>query len=184
MHHSDYTMVPPEWLGPTFIRRANELKERNPRAYEHTYLGVATGEGGAVFKTLRVKPISAADRARFELKPSIGMDFGYWMLFSNVGDLTALKAQLSAVISKANGLSDTLTATIDARLAALTEAGGTDLAEVVDARMGAASLRERMSSIRAMWMHSFFETTGRFTPCPSTTRRWPTSARAGMTRWA
>ena len=77
VHHSNYTMVPPEWLGPTFIRRANELKERNPRAYEHTYLGVATGEGGAVFKTLRVKPISAADRARFELKPSIGMDFGY-----------------------------------------------------------------------------------------------------------
>ena len=77
VHHSNYTMVPPEWLGPTFIRRANELKERNPRAYEHTYLGVATGEGGAVFKALRIKPISAADRARFELKPNIGMDFGY-----------------------------------------------------------------------------------------------------------
>lgn len=77
VHHSDYTMVPPEWLGPTFIRRAEETKARNPRAYEHTYLGVATGEGGAVFKALRIKPVSAADRARFELKPNIGMDFGY-----------------------------------------------------------------------------------------------------------
>ena len=85
----------------------------------------------------------------------------YWMLFSNVGDLTELKAQLAAAIAKANGLSDTLTATINERLAALTEAGGAELAEVVDARMGATSLRERMSSIRALWMHSFFETTGK-----------------------
>lgn len=85
----------------------------------------------------------------------------YWMLFSNVGDLTELKGQLSAAISRANGLSDTLTATIDERLAALTEAGGTELAEVVDARLGAASLRERMTSVRAMWMHSFFQTTGK-----------------------
>ena len=46
----------------------------------------------------------------------------YWMLFSNVGDLAELKAQLAAAIAKANGLSDTLTATINERLAALTEA--------------------------------------------------------------
>ena len=50
---------------------------RNPRAYEHTYLGIATGEGGAVFKALRIKPIAKEDRLRFELKPNIGMDFGY-----------------------------------------------------------------------------------------------------------
>lgn len=77
VHHSDYTMVPPEWLGPTFIRRANELKARDSRAYRHTYLGEAIGEGGAVFKRVRIKAIRAADRARFELKPDIGMDFGY-----------------------------------------------------------------------------------------------------------
>ena len=77
VHHSDYTMVPAAWLGPTFIKRAEELKARNPRAYEHTYLGIATGEGGAVFKALRIKPIAKEDRLRFELKPNIGMDFGY-----------------------------------------------------------------------------------------------------------
>lgn len=76
-HHSDYTMVPPEWLGPTFIKRAEELKARNELAYRHTYLGECTGEGGAVFKNLRIRPISADDRRRFELKPNIGMDFGY-----------------------------------------------------------------------------------------------------------
>ena len=75
----------------------------------------------------------------------------YWMLFSNVGDLTELKAQLAAAIAKANGLSDTLTATINERLAALTEAGGAELAEVVDARMGASALRERMLSLRNAW---------------------------------
>ena len=48
VHHSDYTMVPAAWLGPTFLKRAEELKVRNPRAYEHTYLGIATGEGGAL----------------------------------------------------------------------------------------------------------------------------------------
>lgn len=77
VHHSDYTMVPPEWLGPTFIKRAEELKARNELAYRHTYLGECTGEGGAVFKNVKIRPISAADRVRFELKPSIGMDFGY-----------------------------------------------------------------------------------------------------------
>ena len=77
VHHSDYTMVPAAWLGPTFLKRAEELKVRNPRAYEHTYLGIATGEGGAVFKALRIKPIAKEDRLRFELKPNIGMDFGY-----------------------------------------------------------------------------------------------------------
>lgn len=76
-HHSDYTMVPPEWLGPVFLRRAEEMKARNERAYRHTYKGECTGDGGAVFKNLRIKPISAADRQRFELRPDIGMDFGY-----------------------------------------------------------------------------------------------------------
>lgn len=77
VHHSDYTMVPAEWLGPTFIRRAEELKARNETAYRHTYLGECTGEGGAVFKNVKIKPIGMADRVRFELKPNIGMDFGY-----------------------------------------------------------------------------------------------------------
>ena len=47
----------------TFLKRAEELKVRNPRAYEHTYLGIATGEGGAVFKALRIKPIAKEEPA-------------------------------------------------------------------------------------------------------------------------
>lgn len=44
-----YLDVPKQWLGQPFIDEAEELKEINPRAYEHEYLGVATGTGGDVF---------------------------------------------------------------------------------------------------------------------------------------
>ena len=45
-----YLDVPTEWLGTQFIEEAEELKAINPRAYEHEYLGVATGTGGDVFE--------------------------------------------------------------------------------------------------------------------------------------
>lgn len=45
-----YLSVPPDWLGPQFFEEADELKAINPRAYEHEYLGVATGTGGDVFE--------------------------------------------------------------------------------------------------------------------------------------
>lgn len=44
-----YLDVPREWLGEQFIEEAEELKEINPRAYEHEYMGIATGTGGDVF---------------------------------------------------------------------------------------------------------------------------------------
>lgn len=47
--HSNYLQVPEQWLGPEFIEEALELKEKNPRAYEHEYMGVPVGTGGDVF---------------------------------------------------------------------------------------------------------------------------------------
>ena len=44
-----YLDVPEEWLGQQFIEEAEELKEINPQAYEHEYMGIATGTGGDVF---------------------------------------------------------------------------------------------------------------------------------------
>ena len=44
-----YLDVPESWLGHQFIEEAEELKEKNERAYTHEYLGVATGTGGDVF---------------------------------------------------------------------------------------------------------------------------------------
>ena len=46
---TDYTMVPQEWLGEEFLMDAEELKQKNPKAYEHEYMGHAIGTGGDVF---------------------------------------------------------------------------------------------------------------------------------------
>ena len=46
---NSYLDVPPSWLGQAFIDEAERLKKINPRAYEHEYMGVATGTGGDVF---------------------------------------------------------------------------------------------------------------------------------------
>lgn len=44
-----YLDVPVAWLGKEFINEAEELKDINPRAYEHEYMGRAIGTGGDVF---------------------------------------------------------------------------------------------------------------------------------------
>lgn len=47
-----YLDVPRNWLGEQFIEEAEELKEINPMAYEHEYMGIATGTGGDVFQNV------------------------------------------------------------------------------------------------------------------------------------
>lgn len=47
--HNTYLDVPIEWLGEQFFFEAEKLKARKPEAYEHEYLGIATGTGGDVF---------------------------------------------------------------------------------------------------------------------------------------
>ena len=44
-----YLDVPEEWLGEEFLTEAEELKEKNERAYIHEYLGIPIGTGGDVF---------------------------------------------------------------------------------------------------------------------------------------
>lgn len=56
---SDYTQVPQEWLGQAFIDEAEDLRETNPRAYEHEYLGIPVGTGGNVFEN--VEPLYMND---------------------------------------------------------------------------------------------------------------------------
>lgn len=46
---STYLQVPKDWLGPEFLEEAEELKQKNPKAYEHEYMGKAVGTGGDVF---------------------------------------------------------------------------------------------------------------------------------------
>lgn len=71
-----YLTVPREWLGPQFLLDAEHLKEVKPDAYEHEYMGVATGTGGEVFGNVVVRELAAADidtlpRRRY------GIDWGY-----------------------------------------------------------------------------------------------------------
>ena len=54
-----YLDVPEEWLGQAFIDEAMDLKQTNPRAYEHEYLGIPVGTGGNVFEN--VEPMYMSD---------------------------------------------------------------------------------------------------------------------------
>lgn len=49
---NSYLDVPESWLGHQFYEEAEDLKEVNPMAYEHEYLGIATGTGGDVFQNV------------------------------------------------------------------------------------------------------------------------------------
>lgn len=75
-HHSDYRTVPREWLGEQFFIEAEHLQETKPKAYEHEYLGVATGTGGQVFENVTIRTITDDEISIFD-KIKNGLDFGY-----------------------------------------------------------------------------------------------------------
>ena len=58
VHSSTYLDVPKGWLGQPFIDEAEHLKEVNPNAYEHEYMGIANGNGGNVFEYLEIRNIT------------------------------------------------------------------------------------------------------------------------------
>lgn len=55
---TNYTMIPPAWLGDSFIYEAERLREVNPTAYRHEYMGEPTGTGGEVFPNVEVREIT------------------------------------------------------------------------------------------------------------------------------
>ncbi|HOJ02094.1 MAG TPA: PBSX family phage terminase large subunit [Anaerolineaceae bacterium] len=77
VHHSTYLDVPREWLGQTFIDEAEFLKEINPSAYEHEYMGVSTGVGGLVFDNVEIRKITDEEITQFD-HVLHGQDFGYF----------------------------------------------------------------------------------------------------------
>lgn len=74
---SDYTQIPEEWLGRAFIDEAEDLKETNPRAYEHEYLGIPVGTGGNVFENVEPLYMNDAFIETFDRIYS-GIDFGWY----------------------------------------------------------------------------------------------------------
>lgn len=74
---SDYLSVPPEWLGQKFLDKAENLKEINPRAYKHEYLGIATGTGENVFENINSRTVSDEEIANFDYIYH-GIDWGWY----------------------------------------------------------------------------------------------------------
>ena len=74
VQHSDYTMVPREWLGKRFLDDAENLKQTNETAYRHEYLGEVTGCGKEIFTNVRAERI---DPGRFDRKYH-GVDWGWY----------------------------------------------------------------------------------------------------------
>ena len=77
IHSSSYLQAPPEWLGTKFLDDAEHLKEVNPEAYEHEYLGVANGEGGQIFEYVEPREITPAEIANMD-RLYAGVDWGYY----------------------------------------------------------------------------------------------------------
>ena len=73
---TNYTMVPAEWLGESFLYEAERLREINETAYRHEYLGEPTGTGGEVFPNLDVREITQAE-AEGMTHLFYGLDWGF-----------------------------------------------------------------------------------------------------------
>uniref|UniRef100_UPI00263AC3FE PBSX family phage terminase large subunit n=1 Tax=Corynebacterium stationis TaxID=1705 RepID=UPI00263AC3FE len=74
---STYLEAPPEWLGEQFIADAKELKQIDPKSYEHEYLGIPVGLGGDVFDRVTFREITDEETATFD-NLRCGQDFGWY----------------------------------------------------------------------------------------------------------
>lgn len=77
IHTSNYLEAPPEWLGQKFLDDAAHLKEVNPAAYDHEYMGIANGDGGNVFEFLEIREITDEEICQME-RIYQGVDFGWY----------------------------------------------------------------------------------------------------------
>ena len=75
-HHSNYLQIPVEWLGQTFLDEADRLREINPRAFQHEYMGEPVGSGSEVFETLEVREITDEEYSQLS-KVYSGLDWGF-----------------------------------------------------------------------------------------------------------
>ena len=66
-----------EWLGKAFLDEAEHLKQVNPTAYAHEYMGEAVGLGTEVFPFLEIREITDEEIARQE-RIYQGQDWGWF----------------------------------------------------------------------------------------------------------
>lgn len=72
-----YLTSPKTWLGQQFIDDAEWLKEVNPKAYEHEYMGIPVGTGTEVFDNLEIREITDEEIARWD-NLYRGVDWGWY----------------------------------------------------------------------------------------------------------
>lgn len=73
---SNYTDVPPEFLGDEFLKDAERLKATSPEAYANEYLGQTVGLTGRVFENAENQTITDEQIAEFKWS-RCGMDWGF-----------------------------------------------------------------------------------------------------------
>ena len=73
---TNYTMIPPSWLGENFLLEAERLKQINEKAYRHEYMGEAVGTGGAVFPNVTTRTITDAEISQMQYI-YCGIDWGF-----------------------------------------------------------------------------------------------------------
>lgn len=74
---STYLEAPPEWLGEQFIADAEALRDSDPQAYEHEYMGVPVGTGGSVFDRVTFREVTDEEIDAFD-RLRCGQDFGWF----------------------------------------------------------------------------------------------------------
>lgn len=76
VYRSSYLDMPSEWVPQQVIEDAARLKEVNPQAYAHEWLGKATGYGNEVFDNVEVREITEAERRAISIH-CYGVDWGF-----------------------------------------------------------------------------------------------------------
>lgn len=76
-HKSCYLDAPEDWLGEQFFDDAEDLKQTDPRAYEHEYLGNPVGTGGEVFENVEALEMDSEMISRFD-RIYMGIDWGWY----------------------------------------------------------------------------------------------------------
>lgn len=78
---SNYTQVPPEWLGEEFLLDAEDLRRKNELIWRHEYMGEVTGTGGSVFPNVVIRRITDEEISHFD-DLHYGLDWGYTNAFA------------------------------------------------------------------------------------------------------
>lgn len=77
VHKSNYLQAPVEWLGQQFLDDAEWLKQINPKAYKHEYLGEPVGTGTNVFDNVIGQDITDEQIRHFD-QIYMGIDWGWY----------------------------------------------------------------------------------------------------------